>query len=47
VIGEDKDTTIIDETYSDSVIYILKDNVSITFFTVQNGSRDDYRRAGD
>jgi len=46
LIGEDKETTIIDGTRSDSVIYILKDNVSIASFTVQNGSRDDYRRAG-
>ena len=46
LIGGDKETTIIDGTRSDSVIYILKDNVSIASFTVQNGSRDDYRRAG-
>jgi parallel beta-helix repeat protein len=46
LIGEAKETTIIDGTRSDSVIYIIKDNVSIRGFTVQNGSRDDYRRAG-
>lgn len=46
LVGKDKNTTIIDGSRNNSVIYIIADEVSISGFTIQNGSRDDYRRAG-
>ncbi|MEF8848146.1 MAG: NosD domain-containing protein [Candidatus Thermoplasmatota archaeon] len=46
LVGEDKNNTIIDGKRAHSVIYITADGVSITGFTIQNGSRDNYLRAG-
>jgi len=46
LIGENKNTTIVDGTLNASVVYILADGVYITGFTLQNGSRADYKNAG-
>jgi len=37
LVGENKNTTIIDGNYNGTVIFISADNVSITNFTIQNG----------
>jgi thermitase len=38
LIGEDKNTTIIDGSCNDDVIYVTADNVTISGFTIDNGS---------
>jgi parallel beta-helix repeat protein len=40
LIGEDKNTTIIDGDVSGNVVYILTDWVNITGFTIQNGGNE-------
>jgi len=46
LIGEDKNTTIIDGTCSNSVIIIVADRVNITGFTITNGSKANWKQAG-
>ena len=41
LVGESKDTTIIDGAGMDTVVNVLADNVMITGFTIQNSSRDN------
>jgi len=40
LIGEDRNTTIIDGEKKDDVVFVSADNVSIMGFTIQNCSRD-------
>jgi nitrous oxidase accessory protein NosD len=46
LVGENKNTTIIDGSRKDSVVFIVHDDVTITGFTIQNGSLSDYPHAG-
>ena len=42
LIGEDKDSTVIDGKKSGDVLYIFEDSVNFTGFTVQNSGDDDF-----
>ena len=46
LIGEDKNTTIIDGFQNKSVIKILSDNVFVNDFTIQNSSTSSFEYAG-
>jgi parallel beta-helix repeat protein len=46
LIGEDKNSTIIEGNQNGSVVYIIGEGVILTGFTLQNSSRVDYRHAG-
>jgi nitrous oxidase accessory protein NosD len=46
LVGENKNMTIIDGSRKDSVVFIVHDDVTITGFTIRNGSLSDYPHAG-